>query len=64
MARRLFTGRTAAEVFAKAGRWAGEQHVFLVDVSWNWSHDEPEPFMLSVYFTFELDDEEQPAPGV
>ena len=54
MARRLFTGRTAAEVFAKAERWVGEHPVFLADVSWNWHHDEPEPFVLAVYFTFEL----------
>lgn len=59
MARRLFTGHTAAEVFGKAQRWVGEHSVFLVDVSWNWAHDETEPFILSVYFTFELDPEEE-----
>lgn len=32
MPRRLFSARTAAEVFAKAEQWAGEHKVFLVDV--------------------------------
>jgi hypothetical protein len=55
-----------AEVFAKAGRWISEHRVFLADVSWNWAHEEPEPFILSVYFTFERDDdgEEQETAGV
>jgi hypothetical protein len=53
MARRLFSARTTAEVFAKAQQWVSEHNVFLVDVSWNWAHDEPEPFTLAVYFTFE-----------
>jgi hypothetical protein len=55
MARRMFTGHTAAEVFAKAQDWVSQHSVFLVDVSWNWAQDEPQPFILSVYFTFELD---------
>jgi hypothetical protein len=63
MARRLFTARTAAEVFAKAGRWIGEHRVFVADVSWHWAHDEPEPFILSVYFTFERDDAEEREPA-
>jgi hypothetical protein len=53
MARRLFCAHTAAEVFAKARQWVSEHDVFLVDVSWNWAYDEPEPFTLAVYFTFE-----------
>ncbi|GAA1652685.1 hypothetical protein [Actinoplanes couchii] len=53
VARRIFTADTAAEVFGKAQTWIAANQVFLVDVSWNWMHDEPEPFMLSVYFTFE-----------
>ena len=64
MARRLFAGRTAAEVFAKVQQWVSQHGVFLVDVSWNWAPDEPRPFMLSVYFTFELDpdaEEQEPA---
>jgi hypothetical protein len=66
MARRLFSAHTAAEVFAKAQRWVSEHEVFLVDVSWNWAHDEPEPFTLSVYFTFERDADakEQEPSGV
>ena len=63
MACRLFGARTAAEVFAKAGQWVSEHDVFLVDVSWNWRHDEPEPFLLAVYFTFELDPETADAPA-
>jgi hypothetical protein len=63
MARRLFAARTAAEVFAKAHDWVSRHDVFLVDVSWNWFHDEPEPFMLSVYFSFEGDAEAEDAPA-
>ena len=33
----------------------GGTRVFLVDVSWDFAHDEDEPYTLSVYFTFELD---------
>jgi hypothetical protein len=55
MARRLFSARTAAGVFEKAHHWVSEHKVFLVDVSWNWAHDEREPFILAVYFTFERD---------
>ncbi len=33
MARRLFPGRTPAEVFAKAQQWVGEHEVRLVDVA-------------------------------
>ena len=51
MARRLFSARTTAEVLAKAQQWVDEHDVFLNDVSWNWAHDEPEPFTLAVYFT-------------
>ena len=58
MARRLFSGRTAAEVFAKAQHWVSEHEVFLVDVSWNWVHDEPER-AYSVCFTVEHDADAQ-----
>ncbi|WP_066952814.1 hypothetical protein [Streptomyces lushanensis] len=58
MARKLFTGATAAEVFGKAHEWVSEQRVFLVDVSWDFAHDEDEPCTLSVYFTFEPDPED------
>jgi hypothetical protein len=37
MARRLFPGRTPAEVFAKAQQWVGEHDVRIVDVE----EDEP-----------------------
>jgi hypothetical protein len=63
IARRLFPGRTPAEVFAKAQQWVGEHDVTLVDVSWNSAHDEPEPFTLAVYFMFEYNPytEDEPA---
>jgi hypothetical protein len=63
IARRMFPGRTPAEVFAKAQQWVGEHDVRIADVSWNWAHDEPEPFTLRVYFTFEYNpyDEDEPA---
>ena len=34
MARRLFPGRTPAEVFAKAAQWVGKHDLTVVDVSW------------------------------
>lgn len=55
IARRLFSAASAAEVFEKARRWTAQHKVFVVDVSWDWMHDEPEPFVLSVYFTFEAE---------
>jgi hypothetical protein len=63
MARKLFAARTAAEVFAKAERWVSEHNVFLVDVAWNCAYNEPEPFTLAVYFTFERDDEAEEEPA-
>jgi hypothetical protein len=63
MARRLFPGRTPAEVFAKAQQWVGEHDVRIVDVSWNWAYDEPEPFTLAVYFTFEYNPYEEDEPA-
>jgi hypothetical protein len=63
MACRLFAARTPAEVFAKAQQWVSGHNVFLVDVSWNWAHDEPEPFILAVYFTFERDPEAEDEPA-
>ncbi|MET7621769.1 hypothetical protein [Streptomyces sp. NPDC005408] len=55
MARKLFSATTVAEAFRKAHVWVGEQKVFLVDVSWDFAHDEDEPYTLSIYFTFELE---------
>jgi hypothetical protein len=57
------TARTTAGVFAKAQQWVSEHNVFPVDVSWNWAHDEPEPFTLAVYFTFERDPEAEDEPA-
>ncbi|BEL04143.1 hypothetical protein Q0Z83_023340 [Actinoplanes sichuanensis] len=63
MARRLFSATTAAEVFGKAQRWIAQQQIFVVDVSWNRMHDEPEPYVLSVYFTFEPEPAESQTAG-
>jgi hypothetical protein len=63
VARRMFPGRTPAEVFAKAQQWVGEHDVTIGDVSWNWAHDEPEPFTLAVYFTFEYNPYEEDEPA-
>jgi hypothetical protein len=58
MASKLFPAATAAEAFRKACVWVGEHEVFLVDVSWDFLHDEDEPYTLSIYFTFELEPED------
>jgi hypothetical protein len=42
----------------ESDEWVGEHEVFLVDVSWDFAHDEDEPYTLSIYFTFELDAED------
>ena len=60
---RLFAARTAAEVFAKAQQWVSRHDVFLVDVSWTWAHDEPEPFTMAVYFSFVPEPEPDHEPG-
>ena len=57
MARKLFPATTGAEAFRKAHEWVGEHDVFLVDVSWDYAHDEDEPYVLSIYFTFEFEPE-------
>ncbi|WP_046500279.1 hypothetical protein [Streptomyces odonnellii] len=58
MARKLFPATTAAEAFRKASEWVAEHRVFLVDVSWDFAHDEDQPCTLSVYFTFEPEPED------
>lgn len=58
MARKLFLATTAADVFRKAHEWVGEHDVRLADVSWDYMYDEDEPYVLSIYFTFELDPED------
>jgi hypothetical protein len=63
MARRLFPGRTPAEVFAKAQQWVGKHDLTVVDVSWKSWHDEPDPFTLAVYFTFEYNPYEEDEPA-
>lgn len=58
IARKLFPGTTAAEAFRKAHEWLREQSVRLVDVSWDFCPGEDEPYTLSIYFTFELEPED------
>ncbi|MYU14945.1 hypothetical protein GTZ78_30745 [Streptomyces sp. SID8361] len=58
MARKLFPAKTAADALRKASEWVAEYNVFLVDVSWDFAHDEEEPYTLSAYFTFERAPEE------
>ncbi|MFI7402507.1 hypothetical protein ACIBW9_18905 [Streptomyces sp. NPDC049541] len=58
MARKLFPATTAAEAFKKAHEWVRDQSIHLVDVSWDFFHDEEEPYCLSIYFTFDLDPED------
>ncbi|MZE79492.1 hypothetical protein [Streptomyces xinghaiensis] len=58
MARKLFPATTAAGAFGKAQEWVREHNVRLVDVSWDFLYDEDEPHVLSVYFTFEQDPEQ------
>ncbi|MYS22790.1 hypothetical protein GA0115240_144842 [Streptomyces sp. DvalAA-14] len=63
IARRLFSARTAAEAFRDASEWVGEHNVKVIDVSWNFLWDEDLPNMLSVYFTFELEPEDDDQSG-
>lgn len=53
MARKLFLGTSAAQVFARAQAWVSEHDVRIVDVSWDVLDGEDEPHCMSVYFTFE-----------
>lgn len=61
----LFTGRTGAEVFAKAQRWLDtfDDDVTVIDVSWLYLDGEDQPMALSVYVRIddaELDGATQP----
>lgn len=58
VARKFFPATTAAEAFGKAHAWVADHKVFLVSVSWDHLHDEDEPYVLSIYFTFELEPED------
>ncbi|MEE1939316.1 hypothetical protein V1L54_07800 [Streptomyces sp. TRM 70361] len=58
VARKLFHATTAAGVLRKAAEWVEGREVFLVDTSWDFLHDEDEPYWLSVYFGFEQDSED------
>ncbi|GAB3451463.1 hypothetical protein GCM10027570_28190 [Streptomonospora sediminis] len=61
IARRMFFGRTNAEVFRKAQAWADELNVHLLDAAWDELFGEDEPYALTVYFSFEFEDEDEPA---
>lgn len=58
IARRLFMATTAAGAFGKAQEWVGKHEIRVADVSWDHFFGEDEPYALSLYFIFELDDEE------
>ncbi|MFL1381703.1 hypothetical protein [Nocardiopsis protaetiae] len=58
IARKMFFGRTNAEVFRKAQLWAAEQNVHLLDAAWDELFGEADPYVLTIYFTFEFDGEE------
>ena len=58
VARKFFPATTAADAFRKAREWVGEHKVFLMDASWDHLHGEDEPYVLSIYFTFELEPED------
>ena len=60
MGRLLFSARTNAEAFGKAQLWVSIHDVFLVDVSWDYAHNEALPITLSIYFVFH--DEPKPEP--
>ncbi|MFE6166019.1 hypothetical protein ACFQ7F_44785 [Streptomyces sp. NPDC056486] len=58
IARKLFFAATAADSFRKAHEWVGEHNVRLADLSWDFQHGEDEPYVLGIYFIFELDPED------
>ncbi|MEV4862034.1 hypothetical protein MRBLMF1_003311 [Streptomyces ossamyceticus] len=59
IARKLFLGTSAAQVFSRAQAWVGEHDVRVTDVSWDHLYGEDEPLCLSVYFVFELPEEDE-----
>ncbi|MFJ7047521.1 hypothetical protein ACIQVC_29570 [Streptomyces sp. NPDC101112] len=63
MARKFFLGTSAAQVFSRAQAWVGEHDVRVIDVSWDHLSGEDEPLCLSVYFVFELPEEDEEDEG-
>lgn len=57
IARKMFFGRTNAEVFGKAQLWASEQNVHLIDAAWDEMYGETNPYALTLYFSFEFEDD-------
>ncbi|MGY1438118.1 hypothetical protein [Streptomyces reniochalinae] len=60
IAKKLILGATAADVFRKAHEWVRNHDIRLTDVSWDHMCDEDQPYVMSMYFTFELDSEPDP----
>jgi hypothetical protein len=54
----LLPGATNADAFAAAQQFVSANDVRVVDVAWNYFYGEPEPHSLTLYFTFERDDED------
>ena len=59
-ARRMFFAATQAEAFGKAHEWVGAHNIHVLDAAWNQMLDEEHPYVLTIYFTFEFDDEDDP----
>ena len=57
IARRVFTGTTNVDVFAKAQAWLSSYDVLLIDLSCDYLHDEPAPVCVTLYFRFKDADE-------
>ncbi|MFC4531801.1 hypothetical protein [Sphaerisporangium dianthi] len=58
IARLMFHGRTNADAFGQAQEWVSAHEVFLVDTSWHHEDNEEFPFVLSIFFRFENEPED------
>lgn len=58
IARKLFLGTDNSTPFARAQEWIAANPVRVADLSWDHLHGEAQPYCLSLYFTFETDDED------
>ncbi len=59
IARLMFFGQTNAEAFGKVHEWVGSHNVRVIDVSWNHWIGEEFSVSLTLYFSFELEPEQQ-----
>ena len=57
IARKIFTGATNVEVFAKVQQWLSRYEVLLIDMSCDYLFDEPAHVSVAVYFRFKDVDE-------